>query len=73
MGKLIEPVVERWAAESIANLLARNGRQLERVLEAAAPGATAELSCQASRKDGGECAASADELRTAGELSQVRH
>lgn len=70
MGKLIELVVERWAVEPIAELLARNARQLGGVLELAVPGASSALSCEASvRKDGG-CDRAVEDLNTTGELSR---
>lgn len=55
MGKLIESVVEHWLPGSAVELLTRNAHQLASVLEAAAPSATAELSCQASNTAGGQC------------------
>jgi hypothetical protein len=71
MGKLIEPVVERWAAEPLADLLARNAGQLERVLEASALGSSASVSCQASAASAEACAKTLGGLATAGELSKV--
>lgn len=71
MGKLIEPVVERWAAEPLVQLLARNARQLCRVVDTAAPEAIAELSCEASGARGEGCVRMVAGLTTADELSQV--
>ena len=72
MGKLIEPVIQRWVTQPLGKLLQRNAQQLERVVEAASPGAGAELSCRASSREGGECVSVAGELGSATELSLVR-